>query len=354
MMTCRLPVSWSVFISLGALALFLLLLFYPAAHAAWDRSMTPYSRVADSDAWTSPQPWKGEVTVEALQSASWNPASSDPAPREEMTPAHVLMPSSGIQPVNMHPVTAPPTSQSIPTMMILPVMIHQNRDKAFSDLPVLLSTAISKHLSLAFQRQGIPYRIMNPLYGYDDLKEKGLDGFYRRLTQDYLEAGQPNEADLLYLADKLNTPTQRIVWVAFVTAELNLNQPVKPTGLGIPMRLLVDQSPRDINSFVTGGLHVYQVRPGIPLAWEQTATGRIRMEDFGNFTRSVFDDSDSITAFKTVTATIAHTLANTFPKNVQIVQTSLDAVLATPASRYLPSTIAPDDHAAFERILHGK
>lgn len=243
--------------------------------------------------------------------------------------------------------------QPVPAMVVFPVMVHSAQNKAFSDLPVVLSSSVASHMSAEFQKRDLDYQVMNPIYTYDELREKGLDGLYKKLIRDYLEAGLPHEGDLQYLAEQLSNKTRHVQWVAFVHADLDMNNLSKPAGFQIPMYSLVDIKPGDPNYFLSGKVKIFGVASNTPLLWEKTATSSIKMSAFGNYTKSVYDDSDSSFTFKSIADKLSKSIVSGIPKEKLATYTSVQANLA-PDTIDTPSQITPADREAFERILNYK
>lgn len=237
-----------------------------------------------------------------------------------------------------------------PAFVVLPVMMHGANDKAFSDLPILLSSAVANRLSQGAQQVGGGYAVMNPIYAYDDLKEKGLDGLYRRIIRDYLQAGEPNGEDLTYLVEKLSTKKRQVKWVAFVQAEFDANHSLKPVGIEIPMAMLLDRLPKEPNFFLKGRMQVYNVQDDVRLVSDSSASSRMRMGEFGNFTRSVLDDSDSALSFKAETSKLAGKIVSDALATELMTVTSVQASLA-PDATGAPANLTPQDHEALKRII---
>lgn len=307
---------WSTMLSRG---LFLALIVAPLLSAsAWSLSlsapeesdMTTVTRIISPREETTSiekaEAGPGYMGVEAIYSLN-----------RSKPPATVSMPqASSIQPVSM--MTSPPPTaiqNHIPTMIVFPVMIHKAKDKAFADLPLMFSTSLANQLADTFYKTGVNISVVNPVYAYDDLAEKGLDGLYNRLTRDFLQAGQPNERDILYLAEKLSTSSKPVEWIAFVQADFDATRLTKPVGLEIPMAMLLNRPPREANYFLKGWVQFYSAREGVPLLWSGAASSRVRLSEFGNFTKSVYDDSDSALNFKVATGKMAQEVISAIPED---------------------------------------
>lgn len=352
---------WSFVITLGAVLLLTLVSFYPDVAWSLDLSTTEegstYTRVDQildnhldsrlSELEVSEQPLTGAEAIKSMGKSS---------PKT----AHKTKPLAPVEtPVSLTPTIAPvtpsvpvtPIPQAHSSFLVLPAVIHHSQNKAFSDLPILLSSAVAKRLEYKFQQDSSPFTVLNPLYAYDDLKEKGLDGLYQKLVQDYLQAGQPNERDLLYLTDRLSTPNQHVDWVVFVQAEFDANHTTKPTGTDVIFRHILDAWPQDGNYFLKGTVEVYAAQHGVPLIWRNSTNTHVKMSDFGNFTKSVFDDSDSATNFKKATNHMAYRLISGLPAQTRHSYASVEAALIQSPANDNPSQLSPEDREALKRII---
>jgi hypothetical protein len=254
-------------------------------------------------------------------------------------------------PVSVSPIAPPEkTPTATPTFVVFPVMVHASHDKAFADLPITLSTAVANQLLEKCQREGLGYSVLNPLYAYDELKEKGLDGLYDKMVRDYMQAGQPNEKDLTYLADQLSSKTRQVTWVVFVQADFDMNQLSKPAGFQIPLQALLDQTPQEPNYFLSGKVQIFGTTAGIPLVWGKSGSSALKMSAFGNYTKSIYDDSDSALTFKTATDKLAKSMVSTLPPTATATHSTVQATLV-PGYNEAPANITPEDQETLKRIL---
>lgn len=302
--------------------------------------LTPASQIAQSQFRQAKPNRDGELdvtTIKAMRVAGLEKNNNDILGEAD---------SVSIQPVSYSkPVAKKP--QATPAIMVLPVMVRGNsKEKAFMDLPVLVSTAVANQLTAKIRAQGLNYKVLNPLYTYDELKEKGLDGLYQKLADDFSQAGQPNEQDLQFLADKLATPTQPVVTVVFVQAEFDMNKPEYPNTWQKPMAYLYDRGPKTPNYQVKSTAYAYSLEPGTPLLWHSAAQNNVKLTDFGNFTRSVFDDNDSAMTFKATSVQMAQKLVSAMPKETMQTRSTVQATLAD-----TPANISTQDQEALKRIL---
>jgi hypothetical protein len=251
------------------------------------------------------------------------------------------------------PITPPPVMSNVkplPTFIILPVVTHTAKDKAFADLPAMLSSAVANQLSEKMGRNGSTFSVMNPVYAYDEVREKGLDGLYEKIIHDYVEAGQPNEKDVAFLTDQLSTRTQQIDWIVFVEAEFDTNHSEKPSLLEMPMALFYDRLPKDSNYGVKGKVEVFSTQGNMPLVWAHSSNSSIKGKSFYNFTGSILDDSDSITTFKDVTAKLAHSMVGGMPQDLYISQSSIKGNLVKDTGD-APANITQQDQENLKTIL---
>lgn len=341
---------WSVFITLGAV--FLLVITSLAPSPAWSvdlsvredtLQLTPADQIAKnrlSSYKAASQQTEGEMAVTAIQ----NLGSRTQQKLGMMSVRQEI-------PISMSGQSAQiKQNTTAPTFAVFPVMVHSAKDKAFSDLPVLLSSAVANKLSERLQKEPYTLGVINPVYAYDDLREKGLDGLYQKIVRDYLEAGQPNEHDLIYLSDQLNAKGRRVDWIVFVQAELDMNHMGKPSGLENIFYHIHDRLPAEPNYFVKGVVQIYSTQAGVPLVWSHESSSKVKMGQFGNFTRSVYDESDSAMSFKTATNGMAQRIVSSIPPSTYQTVSSVQATLVND-TKEAPANISPADQEALKRVL---
>ncbi len=377
----RMTKKWHIFLSLTAFLMLVATTLYPSA---WSLDLSVqenvYSYTSVEDIQSQPAHAKTTVPVgfqkqqpttsfEAIQSLEYRPNTQQalqlrpgsPATIEAQ-PATLSAPNPEVQgqPATLNPSPqAPSQLQSIntssPGIAIFPVMYHSNQNKAFSDLPLILSTAVAKEFRIKFAKENQPFHVMNPIYAYDRLKARGADGVYQKVMRDYIEAGEPDENDIMTLANQLSTKDHPVDWVIFVGSTFDYNQLTRPSGL-LEKYLYYhhDQLPKQPNFYVTGNMQVYNVQNGsMVLVYQRRAEAKVPLNAFENFTKSVFDDSDSMIQFKLVSDKLAQKMAlTTFPKPTGP-QVGISAKLATEQDATPPGTqvLSQDVKDSLKRIL---
>jgi len=293
-----------------------------------------------SDADEAPAQRDGLVNVNTIQTMEYRP----------QTVINASVPVSGsTAPVSFIVPPAQKVIKITPTFAVFPVLDHRLKDKAFADLPFMFSTAIANRLADKFYHQGLSFTVLNPMYAYDTLKDKGLETLYNKMIEDYREAGRPNEKDLATIADQLSTQTQHVDWIVFARAEFDMNNPDKPKGLEIPMKLLYDNLPDGPNYFIKGSVQIYSTQDGTPLLWDQSKESRMTATNFGNFTLSVFDDSDSISSFRSATNEVATALVARIPQQTYNTHSNIRVTLLE-NQPHTPATPGDTDQQELQRL----
>ncbi len=343
---------WSAIITVAAMLLLVIVAICPSAWSV-DLSvrdnaymMTPVSQIA-SDHLSGPSPTSeasthpSDMGVDAIRSMEYHPSGS--TPQSEPVNTQVIIPQSTA-------MTQQKMADSIPTFLVFPVISKDAQSKAFSDLPILLSTAVANRLEQKSNQERLGYQVINPIYAYDQIKEKGLEPFYEKLVSDYLQAGAPNPSDLTYLADELSTKGHHIDWVVFVEANFDASHITKPVGLEVPIAFILDSPPNGGSYFLQGKVQVFSTEDNTPLVWKNASTASMKLNQFDNFTPSVFDDSDSIMHFKTATNQMAVKMFSDLPPNAFTSHALVQAQLLQDPD-VSSGTIGPDIQKALKRIL---
>ncbi|MCA9797952.1 MAG: hypothetical protein KC474_00255 [Cyanobacteria bacterium HKST-UBA04] len=208
----------------------------------------------------------------------------------------------------------PPTK---PSYAIFPVLDPQAFNKAYSDLPVMQAAKFATNMTKALVAKNIDATILNPIYSYDMLREKGLERIYQRLVHDYTMAGVPRERDLYVLTDALNTNLRTVQWVAFVETRLDMENPTHGNGLSKITNRIYEVMQTESNYFANSNLKVYEITPkGIQLVWEGTSRAVIKANKAGPITSSIFDSGNAHDAFGDATDVMAQTLLNSMPAHL--------------------------------------
>ncbi len=328
---------WSVLISVTVFVTLLAISVYPSFAWSVDLSVreNPYTL----------------TPVNGILKDQLNESPAQPvAPTGELAVDDIKALHSGITPVSLSPgMGVPAAMQPAPTFVIIPVMDYGN-NKAFSDVSVMFSTAVANILTDKMRQGGQPNAVLNPLYAYDEAKEKGLDGLYQRIVRDYREAGQPNEKDVLYLVEKLSNKRQQVEWVVFAHADFDSNALTRPTMMESALTTLYDRAPKEPNYFIKGRVDIYSTADGMPLIWQQAASSRVKMSQLGHFSRSVYDDSTSAYNFKTASSKLAQQLVAGVRPEVFASHKSVEAAIV-PHGSDEPAIITPTDRALLKKII---
>lgn len=230
-----------------------------------------------------------------------------------------------------------PFKTIIPTYVVFPVVTHTAFNKAFSDLPVMLASSVANKLQEKAQASGQTIQILNPIYSFDTLKNKGLDRLYQKMVRDYIEGGRPLEKDVYKLTDSLTTDTIRPTWVVFVEADFDTSRSARPSGLEWLRYTVYDRYPRDPNMFITTRLKVFQLQDGMPLLTQSEHHTSIKYGRVSYMTGSVFDNGAVYASFKDKTTAEAGFLTS----GIVLGQTPMSKV--TTKAKVVPSrqTVQP-------------
>ncbi len=317
-------------------------------------AMTPVSQLNTSGSTGTyahePMVLDGNIGVDDLKKLSHKKTikvSQKPLPAPEKPHVPVIAPMKPLQEVPSQPAPRPIQDiQAAPAIAVFPVVVHSTHDKAFSDVPVLLSSAIANKLK---ERLGQGYIVLNPIYTYDTLEAKGLAGIFQGLIKDYLNAGEPNEKDLQYLADQLSDKHRQVKWIAFVQADFDINNIAKPFGLAsLSLYHMAEIIPKDPSYFLNGNLKIFSTDDGIPLVYDKSGTALIKMRSFGSYTRTVYENSDSTYHFKSVAAKMASDFVKKVTLNDNFPEASVRGDIVTSDT---PTNMTPDDQAALQHVL---
>jgi hypothetical protein len=357
---------WSLMLTTGTLLALLVSLVMPMPATALDLIVddeldyvTPVTQILQGDMTYTPieltqsEGYMGVYDIKALRTQE-NKATGL-TPMQPTTATVRMQPGANpIQTVSVSPSTpySPPVVQMTPTFVVFPVVIHDKRQKVFSDLPVMLSASVANQLSEQLHAQGLNISVINPLFAYDDLQARGLSGVYQKMMRDVLEAGRPHERDLAYLASELSTQTERVEWVVFVQADFDTSNLSRPTGLQAAKATWFSTAVPEPNYFVKGQVQIYSTHNGAPLIWTGTTSERVRMSEFGStFTKSVYDDSDSAYNFKIATGRMAQAMVKSIPSRTYQTVSMVQASIQPGGTPDDPANITPQDQETLKRIL---
>lgn len=236
----------------------------------------------------------------------------------------------------------PPEIKLEESYAIFPVLSHSNFNKAFSDLPVMLSSQFSTELSKRLYAQHKQARVMNPIHSYDVLRQRGLERVYQRLVQDYMQAGVPLDSDLYALTDALNTNVRKVAWVAFIESHLDMTDVTRPPGYERPIKFLYEQLPKSSWYYIQSDIKVFKLTDeGAFLAWEGSSKTRVRGQNIGSITNSVYDTGNSIHTFKRATMGLASRLLDAMPPDLNPTKEIKARVIGTQAGVQPETTPTP-------------
>ncbi len=202
--------------------------------------------------------------------------------------------------------------RDLPAIAVFPVLRHGN-EKAFGDVAIVFANEFANKLEKKFPQT----RIHNPVYSTEQLRVRGLGRIYEQMMDYYIKAGRPEPRALKYLLDELaDDDGQEIARAVFVEADIDLHhqhRSYRPKDMF--KKLYMDALPNEQRYYVNSRVKVYDTStPHHPLIWSTTWNHPVKTTGLYNVTASVYQDSDSLSAFSYASRIMSRIVVGSSPK----------------------------------------